>query len=92
MIRWWLLLAAAGVAVSACSSGQASLARSPGRHITAAAGLDPPGKHIAPSAEPMRKPMVLNWIGAFVSVQTTRQPFCDFGRAANLPPLPVFGS
>jgi hypothetical protein len=54
--------------------------------------VDPPGKHIAPSTEPVRKPVVLNWIGAFVSVKTTQQPFCDFGRAANLPPLPVFGS
>lgn len=54
--------------------------------------VDPPGKHLAPSAEPLGKPVVLNWTGAFVSVKTTRQPFCDFGRAANLPPLPVFGS
>jgi hypothetical protein len=54
--------------------------------------VDPPGKHIAPSAEPVRKPVVLNWIGAFVSVKTTQQPFCDFGRAANLPPLPTFSS
>ncbi|HEX9352508.1 MAG TPA: hypothetical protein VF933_01620 [Streptosporangiaceae bacterium] len=38
MIRWWLLLAAAGVAVSACSSGQASLARSSSHPVAAGAG------------------------------------------------------
>jgi hypothetical protein len=42
--------------------------------------------------EPVPKPQILNWIGAFVSVKTTRQPFCDFGRAANLPPLPITGA
>jgi len=54
--------------------------------------VDPPGKHIAPSAEPLPKPVILNWIGGFVSVKSARQPFCDFGRADDLPPLPVFGS
>ena len=54
--------------------------------------VDPPGRHIAPSAEPMSKPVILNWIGAFVPVESAQQPFCDFGRAADLPPLPVFGS
>jgi hypothetical protein len=54
--------------------------------------VDPAGKHIAPSAEPVPKPESLNWIGAFVSVKTTRQPFCDLGHAANLPPLPILGS
>ena len=44
MTRWWLLLAAAGVAVSACSPGQASLARSPGRPVAVGAG---PGIHAA---------------------------------------------
>jgi hypothetical protein len=39
MIRWWLLLIAAGVAVSACSSGQASLAPSPSRHVITGARL-----------------------------------------------------
>ena len=63
-----------------------------GSSIYWAVFVDPPGKHIAPSAEPVRKPVVLNWIGAFVSVMTTQQPFCDFGRAANLPRLPIFGS
>jgi hypothetical protein len=38
MIRWWLLLAAAGVAVSACSPGRASSARSPSYHLVAATG------------------------------------------------------
>jgi hypothetical protein len=35
MIRWWLLLAAAGVAVSACTPGQASSARSPSYPVAA---------------------------------------------------------
>jgi hypothetical protein len=52
--------------------------------------VDPPGMHFAPTMEPVRKPEILNWIGAFVSVKTTKRPFCDFGRAGNLPPLPVF--
>jgi len=38
MIRWWLLLAAAGVAVSGCLSGHASLARSSSRPVAAGAG------------------------------------------------------
>jgi hypothetical protein len=38
MIRWWLLLAAAGVAVSGCLSGYASLARSSSRPVAAGAG------------------------------------------------------
>jgi hypothetical protein len=44
MIQWWLLLAAAGVAVSACSPGQASSARSPSYPAAAATG---PGIHAA---------------------------------------------
>ena len=63
-----------------------------GSSIYWAVFVDPPGKHIAPSAEPLPKPVILNWIGAFISVKTTQQPFCDFGRAADLPPLPAFGS
>src|SRR5258708_14068758 len=39
MVRCWLLLVAAGVAVTACSSGQTSLARSPSRHVTTGARL-----------------------------------------------------
>jgi hypothetical protein len=35
MIRWWLVLAAAGVAVSACTPAPASLARSSSRPVTA---------------------------------------------------------
>ena len=42
MIRWWLLLTVAGVAVSACSSGQASLAHSSSRPVA-------PGIHSAVS-------------------------------------------
>jgi hypothetical protein len=55
--------------------------------------MDPPGKHIAPSAEPVPKPVILNWYAAFMSVQYPQeQVFCTFGRAANLPPLPLLGS
>jgi hypothetical protein len=92
---------AARAVISECNEGRgtrvlvAGLVTGPvtsGSSIYWAVFVDPPGKHIAPSAEPVRKPVVLNWIGAFVSVKTTQQPFCDFGSAANLPPLPVFGS
>jgi hypothetical protein len=49
--------------------------------------VDPPGKHIAPSTQPLPKPVILNWIGAFVPVKSPQQLFCDFGRAAYLPTL-----
>src|SRR5262249_8505237 len=39
MIRWWPLLAAAGMAVSACSSGPVSLARSSSFHAAAGGGV-----------------------------------------------------
>ena len=92
---------AARTVISECNEGRgtrvlvAGLVTGPvssGSPIYWAVFVDPPGKHIAPSAEPMSKPVILNWIGAFVSVKSARQPFCDFGRAADLPPLPVFGS
>ena len=92
---------AARAVISECNEGRgtrvlvAGLVTGPvtsGSSIYWAIFVDPPGKHIAPSAEPLPKPVILNWIGAFVSVKTTQQPFCDFGRAADLPPLPVFGS
>jgi hypothetical protein len=54
--------------------------------------MDPPGKHIAPSLERVPKPEVLNWYAGFVSVQYGQEVFCTFGRAANLPPLPLLGS
>lgn len=54
--------------------------------------MDPPGKHIAPSAEPVPKPEVLNWYAGFASVQYGQEVFCTFGRAANLPPLPLLES
>jgi hypothetical protein len=38
MIRWWLLMAAAVVAVSSCSPGGTSSARSPSRPVAAATG------------------------------------------------------
>jgi hypothetical protein len=63
-----------------------------GSSIYWAVFVDPPGRHMAPSAEPLPKPVILNWIGGFVSVKSAQQPFCDFGRAADLPPLPVFSS
>lgn len=84
--------ATAGHAViSECNEGRgtrvlvAGLVTGPaasGSSIYWAVFVDPPGKHIAPSAEPLPKPVILNWIGAFVSVKTTQQPSCDFGRAA----------
>jgi hypothetical protein len=92
---------AARAVISECNEGRgtrvlvAGLVTGPvtfGSSIYWAVFVDPPGKHIAPSAEPLPKPVILNWIGAFVSIKTTQQPFCDFGRAADLPPLPVFGS
>jgi len=55
--------------------------------------VDPPGPHIAPYSQgPPKDPVILNWIGAFVPVRDPGQLFCDFGHAANLPPLPVFRS
>src|ERR1035438_2433644 len=53
--------------------------------------MDPPGKHIAPSAEPVPKPEVLNCYAGFASVQYGQEVFCTFGRAANLPSLPLLG-
>jgi hypothetical protein len=92
---------AARAVISECNEGRgtrvlvAGLVTGPvtsGSSIYWAVFVDPPGKHIAPSAEPLSKPVILNWIGAFVSVKSAQQPFCDFGRAADLPPLPVFGT
>jgi len=92
---------AARAVIAECNEGEdtrvlvAGLVTGPstfGSSLYWAVFVDPPGKHIAPSAEPVPKPEVLNWIGAFVSVETTQHPFCDFGHAANLPPLPVFGA
>jgi hypothetical protein len=92
---------AARAVISECHEGHgtrvlaAGLVTGPaasGSSIYWAVFVDPPGKHLAPSAEPLPEPVILNWIGAFVSVKTTQQPFCDFGRADDLPPLPVFGS
>lgn len=57
--------------------------------------MDPPGHHIplslgrapAPRLEP------LNWYAGFVSAQHPQEnPFCTFGRAANLPPLALLPS
>ena len=53
--------------------------------------VDPPGKHLGISGGTPANPGALNWFGGFVSVNSTQQPFCDFGHAANLPTLPVFG-
>lgn len=61
--------------------------------------VDPPGLHfapptaalhLAPSTETPALATRLNWIGGFVPVRAPEQPFCDFGHAPNLPPLPVF--
>jgi hypothetical protein len=92
---------AARVVISECNEGQgtrvlvAGLVTGPvtsGSRLYWAVFVDPPGKHIAPYMESVPKPEVLDWIGAFVSVKTTRHPFCDFGRAANLPPMPITGA
>jgi hypothetical protein len=92
---------AARVTISKCNESRgtrvlvAGLVTGPatsGSSIYWAVFVDPPGKHIAPSSQPLPKPVILNWIGAFVSVTSPQRPFCDFGHAANLPPLPVFGS
>lgn len=74
-------LVTAGLVIGRVKAGSAPLLGDPRR---------PTGKHIAPSTESVRKSAILTWMGAFVSVKTTTQPFCDFGRAANLLPLPVF--
>lgn len=92
---------AARAVISECNEGRgtrvlvAGLVTGPvtsGSSIYWAVFVDPPGKHIAPSTQPLPKPVILNGIGAFVPVKSPQQPFCDFGRAADLPPLPVFGS
>lgn len=92
---------AAQAVISECNEGRgtrvlvAGLVTGPvtsGSSIYWAVFVDPPGKHIAPSSQPLPKPVILNWIGGFVSVKSAKQPFCDFGRAADLPPLPVFSS
>jgi hypothetical protein len=92
---------AARAVISKCNEGRgtrvavAGLVTGPvtsGSPVYWAVFVDPPGKHIAPSAEPMPKPVILNWIGGFVPVNNPQQPFCDFGHAADLPPLPVISS
>jgi hypothetical protein len=65
------------------------------RSVAWAIFVDPPGHHIplymgrapAPKLEP------LNWYAGFVPLQDPQEEvFCTFGRAANLPPLPLLGS
>lgn len=54
---------------------------------------DPPSKHIGLSSQPVPSPVVLNWYAGFISVQYPQEEvFCTFGRAANLPPLPLLRS
>ena len=90
---------AAHAVINECNEGRgtrvlvAGLVTGPvtsGSSIYWAVFVDPPGKHVAPSSQPLPKPVILNWIGGFVSVKSAQQPFCDFGRADDLPPLPVF--
>jgi hypothetical protein len=57
-----------------------------GRHVEGGAAVD---ETVGPELEPDAGNRHHR---GFVSVKTTQQPFCDFGRAADLPPLPVFGS
>jgi hypothetical protein len=63
---------AARAVISECNEGRgtrvlvAGLVTGPvtsGSSIYWAVFVDPPGKHIAPSAEPLPKPVILNWIG-----------------------------
>jgi len=50
--------------------------------------MNPPGNHIAPSAErPVPGAPRLNWYAAFVT--SLSQPFCTFGHSPNLPLLTV---
>ena len=85
--------------ISGCNEGPgtrllvAGLVRGPARagsRLYWAVFVDPPGKHLAPSSRPLPHPVVLNWVGGFVSVTSTQEPFCDFGHADDLPLLPVF--
>jgi hypothetical protein len=93
--------AATRVVITGCNEGRgtrvlvAGLVTGPveaGSPLYWAVFVDPPGKHIAPYSQPVNKPAILNWIGGFVPVKQSNEPFCDFGHAADLPPLPVFGS
>jgi hypothetical protein len=94
--------AAEHAVVSGCNEGRgtrvlgATLVTGPataGSRLYWAVFVDPPGKHVAPYAEgPPKNPTVLNWIGGFVPVKDPGEPFCDYGHAADLPPLPVFRS
>jgi hypothetical protein len=96
--------AAARKAVTSCNEGRGTQVIAAGlvtgvvnagspSSVAWAIFMDPPGKHIAPSMEPVPKPVILNWYAAFVSVQHPQeQVFCTFGRAANLPPLPLLES
>ena len=49
--------------------------------------VNPRGAHIAPSAEPLPHPEILNWYAGFLTNPT--QPFCTFGYSQSLPRLPV---
>jgi hypothetical protein len=90
--------------IAACNEGQGTRVIAAGlvsgvvnagspRSMAWAIFMDPPGKHIGWSAEPVRNPEVLNWYAGFVSVQDQQEPvFCTFGRVANLPPLANFSA
>jgi hypothetical protein len=55
--------------------------------------VDPPGKHIGPSSQPVPNPVILNWYAGFISTQYPQEEvFCTFGHAADLPPLAVLRS
>jgi hypothetical protein len=88
--------------VSGCNEGRstrvlgAAVVTGPmtvGSRLYWAVFVDPPGKHVAPYLEGAPKnPTILNWIGGFVPVNDGQHPICDYGHAANLPPLPIFKS
>lgn len=84
---------AAGAAIRDCNEGAGTWIVAVGlvnstiaKRPIFAVFMNPPGKHIDPSAEsPPPDLPPLNWYAGFV----TSQPFCTFGYWSALPPLPV---
>lgn len=80
--------------VRACNEGHGTTVVAIGRvrgnfarGIFWAVYVDPPGEHLAPSAEAVPHPVHLNWYAGFLS--SWAHPFCTFGHSRGLPPLPV---
>jgi len=53
---------------------------------------DPPGPHLAPTANRAARPPTANWYAGFVSVNQVTRPFCTFGYYRPLPSLPNLGA